>query len=220
MTCNEFINSYWSQYILLEKEFVATHHYLSLDSGNDNAFSQAYAKLILELGSEIDVVLKQYCQLLVPEFRGEKMRQYREFIKANKPEFIDQIVVEKATDRLIKPWEAWNQDSGKPSWWTAYNKVKHDRTSTGEIDGVTQEYYKFANQKYIRFALAGLYQILVYTYHKLATDEGKSIVTPMSGSRVFQLQGGIWDTILFFDDIAVFVDDTGCMIMEASTLHY
>ena len=61
MTCEEFINMYWSQYILLEKEFVSTLHFLTLDSSNESAFSQAYSKLILELGSEIDVVFKQYC---------------------------------------------------------------------------------------------------------------------------------------------------------------
>lgn len=59
MLCKEFINTYWSQYILLEKEFVSTLHYLSLDRENEEAFSQAYLKLLLELGSEIDVAFKR-----------------------------------------------------------------------------------------------------------------------------------------------------------------
>lgn len=45
MSCEEFISAYWSQYILLEKEFISTLHYLSLDSENENAFSQAYARV-------------------------------------------------------------------------------------------------------------------------------------------------------------------------------
>ena len=59
------------------KEFVSTLHYLSLDRENEEAFSQAYIKLLLELGSEIDVVFKQYCKNIDPSFRGEKITDYQ-----------------------------------------------------------------------------------------------------------------------------------------------
>lgn len=58
MLSDDFINNYWSQYRLLEKEYLNTLQFITLDEDNDNAFSQAYIKLILELGSEIDVVFK------------------------------------------------------------------------------------------------------------------------------------------------------------------
>ena len=106
-----------------------------------------------------------------------------------------------------------------PWWWTAYNKVKHNRTSLVEIDGKKQEGYKFANQKYTMLALAGLYQIMVYLYQKLATDEGKKIVTPMPGSRLFKLIGGVWDSISFYGDSAFYIND-GDLIWETSTIHY
>ena len=77
MLCEEFINTYWSQYILLEKEFMATLHYLSLCEENEEAFSQAYVKLLLELGSEIDVVFKQYCANIDPSFNGKNMQDYQ-----------------------------------------------------------------------------------------------------------------------------------------------
>ncbi len=39
MTCEEFTNIYWSQYISLEKEFTTTLHYLALDINNELAYS-------------------------------------------------------------------------------------------------------------------------------------------------------------------------------------
>lgn len=174
MTCEEFIDMYWSQYILLEKEFISTLHFVTLDSGNENAFSQAYSKLILELGSEIDVVFKQYCNILDAGFKGRSIGKYRECINANNPDFITQDVKERTTGNVHNPWIAWNDSTlDAPFWWTAYNKIKHSRTSVGEIDGKKQEYYKFANQKYTLLALAGLYQILVYTYYRIAANEDK-----------------------------------------------
>lgn len=89
-----------------------------------------------------------------------------------------------------------------------------------EIDGVKQEGFKFANQKYTLLALAGLYQIMVYFFHKIATDEGNTIVTPMPGSRFFRLRGGIWDQIDFYGDSAFYINDEDHLIWETSTIHY
>ena len=89
-----------------------------------------------------------------------------------------------------------------------------------EIDGVKQEGFKFATQKYTLLALAGLYQIMVYLYYKIAVDEGKGIMTPMPGSRLFKLSGGIWDAINFYGDSAFYVNDDGCLIWEVSEIHY
>lgn len=219
MSCEEFISAYWSQYILLEKEFISTLHYLSLDSENENAFSQAYAKLILELGSEIDVVLKQYCKNIDKSFKGTDMGEYKDCIQCNS-DFIKQQVEEKITHRILNPWIEWSTSSKRAlCWWKVYNKVKHNRTELTEIDNVKKSSYKFANQKYTLLALAGLYQILVYTYYPLAIGENKKILTPMPGSRLFKLKGGMWDSIDFWDELAFYVED-GNICIESSSVHY
>ena len=220
MSCEEFINTYWSQYILLEKEFVATLHYLSLDSENENAFSQAYAKLILELGSEIDVVLKLYCQNIDKSFKGKDMGRYKVCIQYCNPDFIKQSVEEKITHRVLNPWIEWGDSSQNTlCWWKAYNKVKHSRTELSEIDNVKKLSYKFANQKYTLLALAGLYQILIYKYYQLAIEENKKILTPLPGSHLFQLKGGMWNSIDFWDESAFYVEN-GDICIESSVLHY
>ena len=221
MTCDEFTTIYWSQYISLEKEFVSTFQYLALDENNENAYSQAYSKLMLEIGSGIDVVFKEYCKLIDRSFKGsyKSIGRYKESVKNNNPDFISQEVMIINYNRKLSPWIEWNILSDAPWWWTAYNKVKHSRTSIVEIDRVKQEGYKFANQKYTLLALAGLYQIMVNHYQRLAVEEGRKIETPMPGSRVFKMAGGIWESIGFYGDSALYIDD-GNLIWETSAIHY
>lgn len=222
MKTEEFIKMYWNQYIHLEKEFSQTLFYLSLDCSNDSAYSQAYSKLILEIGSEIDVIFKEYCMTIDSGFKKSytSIGRYKESIQRVNPGFITQEVKLINRDRSIKPWEEWNVLQDAPWWWTTYNKVKHKRTSKVEIDNTEKEAYRFANQKYTLTALAGLYQIMVYFYHNLAIDEGKKILTPIPGSRLFKLVGGIWDSVSFYGDSAFYVDDNGSLIWETGIIHY
>ncbi|QNK40967.1 hypothetical protein [Caproicibacter fermentans] len=218
LTDSNFSKVYWAHFISLEKEFINTLTYVSLDTDNYLTYSETYAKLILEIGSEVDIILKVYCKLLKPTFTGTRIGDYRSLIKMKKPNFCKQIVSVKSTDIILQPWENWNKE--RPYWWTAYNKIKHDRTGSGSIESVTKEYFKFANLKYTILALAGLYQVLIYIYYTIATTEGKRVLVPLPGSRLLQLVGDIWDNIDFFGDYAFYIDNNGGLIMESGSIHY
>ena len=226
LNCDKFTEIYWSHYIALEKEFASTLRFVSVDPNNDNTFSAAYSKLLLEVGSEVDVVLKEYCKMLQPTFSGDTIDHYRKLIHPLKPDFCTQDVLVLINDTTVQPWFAWGgniTEAGNvvsnPYWWKVYNKVKHQRTETGTIAGETKEYYKFANQKYTVLALAGLYQILIHIYFDLATAEGKQAVTPLPGSRIFELTGNKWNSNQFYRDIAVYIEN-GTLIMESSNIPY
>ena len=221
MTSDEFISVYWSQYISIEKEFTETLHYLALDTDNDDAYSDAYAKLMLQVGSEVDVVFKEYCTVIggtnVTTYKT--ILDYRACVSNYSPTFISQQVSIINDNRKLQPWSEWSIPPNSLWWWRAYNKVKHSRTSVVDIDGVSKTAFKFANQKYTLMALAGLYQVLVYFYREIASAEGKSIVTPMPGSRLFKLTGGMWDYIDFYDEIAYYVDN-GNFTWVHGAFHY
>ena len=167
------------------------------------------------------MAFKEYCRAIDPAFKGsyKTIGRYRESIRNCNPVFITQSVDVNGSVQILQPWIEWTSVEA-PSWWTAYNKVKHSRTTVVEIDGVKQEGYKFANQKYTLLALAGLYQIMVYYYQKLAADELRRIVTPMPGSRIFKLSGGMWDSISFYGDSAFNIDENGNLIWTSSSIHY
>lgn len=215
LSCDEFCKAYWTHYISLEKEFTNTLTYVSLDADNYATYSEAYAKLILQIGSEVDVILKIYCKLFQPDFNGKYITDYKNIIVIKKPEFSGQRVALKNTNTTLQPWENWDEDKDcSPYWWTVYNKVKHERTDSGEINSVTKEYFKFANLNYTLSALAGLYQALIYVYYMIASAEGKRISVPLPGSRIFELEGNIWDTINFYGDFALYINDEGQAEME------
>jgi hypothetical protein len=233
LSCDEFCKVYWRHFISLEKEFVSTLTYVSLDTDNFSTYSEAYAKLILEIGSEVDVVLKVYCKQLKSNFKKDKIDDYSYLIKNKNPEFCNQIVSVQNTNITLPPWENWNIEyetisKGKrkihntsPFWWVAYNKIKHERTDLVKIESVKKESYKFANLKYTLSALAGLYQTLIYIYYDLAHAENKRIFTPLPGSRILQMVGSTWDSVEFYYDYALYIDyNDGFAKQEFSTIRY
>ena len=220
MNTDMFLSNNWSQYILLEREFLQTLQYVNLDEENGKTFSHAYQKLLLGLGSEVDVALKHFCKYLTKGFRGSTINKYCECITNNKPDFIIQKVKVIHTDQELQPWINW-RNGESPFWWRAYNAVKHNRSEAEEIDSVKQENYKFANQEYTLLALAGLFQIMIYCYYDIAVTEGKKITTPLPGSKLFRLIGGFWDSIEFYGDSAIYLDEhTGQLFYETNPLLY
>lgn len=211
MNIHDFLNLYWKNYISIEKEFVQTLNYVSMDIENYNTFSSAYIKILLQIGSEIDVIAKSFCESHNKSLEFKNINDYRSEIMKRESDFSNvKVKILQSKDALfIRPWEAWGVIDGdgktkNPNWWTVYNKVKHNRNEIGDIDGVKKEYYRFANLNYILHSLAGLFQLLIYYYYDLAQKE--RIKVPLPGSRMFALVGYKWDDIVFYQDMAFYID--------------
>lgn len=214
MNKDEFIQLYWRNYILLEKEFVQTLTYVTLDEENYNAFSSAYIKILLQIGSEIDIVAKELCGYYNSDIKVKNINDYKRVIQEYEKDFCNTKVVILNRDDLVPvaPWGRWGDlkvkegnEAGNPSWWKVYNMVKHRRIDVGKIDDVEKEYYKFANLKYTLFALEALYQLLIYFYYNLASED--RIKVPVPGSHLFALSGNRWDEVEFYQDLVFFIED-------------
>lgn len=206
MTCREFENIYWINYILLEKEFKNTLKYVSLTKDNFATYSNEYLKLILEIGSELDVVLKSFCKYKDNSFKDETMDKYKDFINKNCQSIISESVVLRNTLEMLKPWDEIS------IYWKAYNKIKHDRNGINTIGNETKESYKFANLKNTLYLLAALYEILLNYYMLLAKSENNSLLIPLPGSRLFILSGENWNEVNFvYDHAFALVGNKLCM---------
>ena len=53
---------YWQHFLALEADFAATSRYVELSQKNFATFSIEYAKLLLAIGSEVDVLCKIMCE--------------------------------------------------------------------------------------------------------------------------------------------------------------
>ena len=216
ISCNQFCDLYWINYVSLEKEFLQICRYVTLCEENYETYSSAYLKLLLEIGSEVDIALKEYCKTSDSDFNGYNIAHYRECILKHEQSFFNQIVDVNEGMMLLNPWS--NKDEKgeyiSPFWWDVYNKCKHNRTHKGTIEEKTKEYYKFANLKYTLNALAGVYQTYAFMYKRLADAEGERIKVCLPGSRMFKLFGGMWDSIEFYKDIAFHVENDGYLYYE------
>lgn len=213
----EFLGLYWKNYILLEKEFTETLDYITLDTENYNVYSSRYIKILLQIGSEIDINAKLLCKQYNAQSNAENIEDYKNVIMGNEVDFCNTEVniLHHCNVSQFMPWESWKQGIN-PNWWKAYNKVKHERFQIGNIAGIIKEYYKFANLEYTLFALGGLYQLLIYRYSKLIDGTGNWIETPIPGSHLFRLTGHKWDEIDFCQDVAFHVDiDTGYLFYKS-----
>ena len=221
MTSQELVDSFWTHYIMLEKEFMATMGFVKIDTDNFITYSDAYAKLLLQIGSEVDVVAKEICKLIDPTFCDGTMDKYRLTLSSD-PEFISASVELINYGITLSPWsDAESISTGNPAliWWKAYNKVKHERMNAVTIDGVMKESFKFANLKNTLTALGALYHLLLHAYYLALKNEGKKAEVPLPGSRLFELKGTIWNDVVFPFDISLYFDE-GHLIMKTSTIPY
>lgn len=219
MKSEKFILIFWKYYISLEKDFISCFDFVELDEINYSTYSTKFAKLILEIGSEIDVVLKKYCRYLDKSFRGSKIDKYHECILKNKKTFSKETVDIYNKNIVLTPWVEWNNKEINPLWWKIYNQIKHERTTKIEYYDIKMEAYKFGTLGNTLNALAGLYQILIYFYYDISSKENNQINSPLPGSRLFQLSGPLSKKIVFYTNDAFYIED-GKLMWEHGSFYY
>lgn len=202
MTAETFKKLFWKNYISIEEEFIQTEKFVAFDTCNFTTYSSAFLKLLLEIGSEIDILAKTFCSVGWNRTDVSNIYGYRDCILENAPEFERVYVVSDSFKEI--PWQNWN--SQNPDWWIAYNKVKHERFKVGTIEDITQEYYKFANQGNVLKALMGLYQLEIYVLRALIKREGKKEGHSFLKSTLFSLDGEGWISGSFHKEGGLFYE--------------
>ena len=126
-----FKKVYWKNFMSIEEEFIQTEKFVAFDVMNYSSFSSKYLKLLLEIGSEIDILAKVLCLVAWNRGNVNTITEYRDCILMNAPEFERvQVVSEELKET---PWENWSSQS--PNWWIAYNKINNrDYEKTIPID--------------------------------------------------------------------------------------
>ena len=90
-----------------------------------------------------------------PGAKVGNINEYRPVILSGCPKFEERFVKVNWLYMLKRPWESWGKTPAEnPSWWTSYNKVKHERNN----------YFRDANLENAINAVAGLYVMVDY-YH-------------------------------------------------------
>lgn len=152
---------HWSYFLALEQDLQRLSRFVEFNSNNFATFSLEMAHLLLASSSEIDVVLKMICKPFAPSAQTEE--DYRLSIPKQIPNFTSVKVEIPRYDIILQPWQSWDSNQ-TPTWWTAYNKVKHNRDS----------HYEKANLENVLKSIAGLFISNLYLYKDLANTGGLS----------------------------------------------
>lgn len=153
------VEVHWNYFLSIEQDMERLSRFIEFDEQNYDCFSVEIARLLIAAAAEVDVVCKQICQSLDGNSVAENILQYRDEIAAAYPVMTNFDVLAPRYGLRLTPWSNWNQPNGVPLWWTAYNKIKHERHN---------EYHR-ANLKNVLNAIAGLFVACLYLYIDKAT---------------------------------------------------
>ena len=147
--------AHWNFFLAIEDDLDRLSRFIEFDKRNFKCFSLEISRILLASCAEIDVVCKQISKKINPSSSADNINQYRDEIK---PKFSAipklKVLLPRHGIKLI-PWRAWNDRKGiPPVWWTAYNKIKHERDA---------EFHR-ANLQNALNAVGGLLIMVLYLY--------------------------------------------------------
>ena len=190
MDTKNFKQNYISYYLLLEKDFENTIPYLTVAEDNYNAYSSVYLKLLLTIGSEIDVVLGVLAKEYEASCRENGFGCSRIIMKYE-PDIKKLKVRLREENISILPWEC----EKIPDWWTAYNEIKHNRYEDAVKFDCSKKNYQFANQKNVLYSLAALFSLEMYAYRRLALSNNDQMFVP-DIKTIFAIENGYWKDVV------------------------
>lgn len=129
MDRQEFLNNFWTYYLMLENKVINTFNYVELSPANYSTFSNEYASLIQSIGGELDSFFKLYCSFAFHERKN--ISHYANVILSNEPNIVDIELNVSSKQIAIKPFESWSLTHPAQSllWWQSYDNIKHSRTA-------------------------------------------------------------------------------------------
>lgn len=177
MNRKEFLKLFWTYYQNLEKRFLITSNYVEINEKNFQTFSTEYVSLLLNICSEIDVLLKEMCGFNQED--SHNIVEYFSEIQSRFPNIIQEKVKYSFKNIELKPFENWTAKNS-PDWWKKYNGVKHARLAN----------FEQGNLKNVLNALAALYILERYQLKYIVSQSSNpnDIDIPDEDSTIFELE--------------------------------
>lgn len=152
------IDAHWNYFLSVEADLERLSRFIEFDERNYPCFSVENARILIAAAAEVDVVCKQLCRKINPASSADNIHKYRDEIVPACSVLSRFEVLAPRYGLRLKPWDSWNHPGEAPTWWTAYNKIKHHRDT---------EYYR-ACLKNVLDAVAGLFVVCLYFYEDKA----------------------------------------------------
>jgi hypothetical protein len=151
----------WASYESLEDTFIDFLNYVPWTSNHKKVWSPRLANLLENIGSTINSIFKSYLESStldtardIDKIRSDRRKQtINAFQKIYDAiySFSNRDVYFLSPEEKLIPWLNWQESDTQLQWWTAYNKMKHDR-----FKNITE-----ANLENTLNALSGLFLVCV-----------------------------------------------------------
>ncbi|MCU0426717.1 MAG: hypothetical protein MUF71_13935 [Candidatus Kapabacteria bacterium] len=117
------MTNHWNYFLALEADFGVLSRYVEISQQNYPTYSIEIAKLLMAATQECDVLLKQLSGLT-----SGNEQDYRTALLLSMPNITKIGIKHIASGIEVRPYSSWSSSPATtPTWWTANNKVKHER---------------------------------------------------------------------------------------------
>jgi hypothetical protein len=163
------INHHWQYLCSLASDVENASRYVEISPDNFETFSIEFTRILLAIGSEVDVVAKVLSGEIDPSGKHKNIGDYRTTITEKYPNLHTMKILIVLYELILTPWDKWKINKNS-QWWEGYTNVKHHRHT----------HFKDANLKNTLNALAGLF-VLVYYWRRFYGDVGQLDKLPWPG---------------------------------------
>ena len=151
---------HWHYFIALDSDFATLSRYVAPAEPNLDTYSLEIARMLMAATQESDVVLRQLCKTL-GNTSASNEQAYRAFLPLKIPSFAKITINLPKHNLKSTPFDNWAVNQ-TPKWWTANNKVKHQRDT----------HFFDASLRHLIDALSGLMISVIYLYRNEA-EQGR-----------------------------------------------
>jgi hypothetical protein len=145
---------FWNYFLAIEDDLAKLSRWVEFHKANQNCYSLEIARLLMAAAQEVDVVAKELCGELDPKAKAGKIGPYKTVLLKSYPGLPRSKVQIPKHGLTLRPWSDWSTGESPPLWWTANNKVKHERA----------QHFHQATLKNVLNACSGLFILLLLHY--------------------------------------------------------
>jgi hypothetical protein len=116
---------HWRYFLLLESALNDALRVVEPDPVNFATFGLDFARQLVSASSQFEVVARLWCKEQAPEHRISGIGDLYFALQSFRPNIQSAYAAVLWRTEKVHPFEGWERDR-PPTWWTAYNKVKHD----------------------------------------------------------------------------------------------
>ena len=171
---------HWNYFLSTESDVLNLSRYVDFSQLNFDCHSIEITRILFASASEADVIAKAICKIVDPQSNADNILKYQEVITRHFKSIGSFKVIMPRFGLEFEPWSNWSTLQKPPDWWTAYNKVKHQR----------DQYFAMGTLKNCLNSVAALFSLMFLFYKKQAED-GELIPLPQLFDLPETYHGGI-----------------------------